>query len=215
MSRERRRPGDKKGRAPAPPRVPTDLKELMSARCKANTELFRQHSAWLRLVALGVLLIDLAILTFVNILFEKKLVGYSPGTGSIFGGLLIAIIITRLSRPGFAVDWVAIGVLNVALGILLVQDPLLTSMMTLLVFCLLFMAGGVLKLWIGATLGPGKGSASITAGGLTGLLCFGCFLVDRFVTNGIGPEVFAAIDLTLSGFAFVGLGVASRPPKAK
>lgn len=176
---------------------------------------FRRPSDWIRLVALGILLVDLAVLSFMNTLTGWGMNGYWPGMGAIFGGLLIAIIIIRVARPALYLDWIAVGALQAALGLILSRDPQLAAAPGFALFCLVFVALGLLRLWIGVTLEPGKGAASLMAGGLTSLFCVAWVMLDRFAAIGVASDVIVATDLLLTGFSIVGFGLALRHPPAR
>jgi uncharacterized membrane protein HdeD (DUF308 family) len=72
-----------------------------------------------------------------------------------FGGLILAIIMIRISRPKLYVDWILIGIAYLGLGLMLMRDPLLSSRTLFAFFCVLLAASALLTLWIGATLAAG------------------------------------------------------------
>ncbi|MFB9948708.1 hypothetical protein ACFFP0_07600 [Rhizobium puerariae] len=207
--------GHQGGRTHAAARVPLSLLTLKSAilnRRKVTSERFHQPSAWLRLIVLGVLLVDLAILTFANTQFGRNISGYWPGMGFVFGGLLIGIIIMRLARPLLYLDWIAVAVLKIVLGFMLARDPLQTALPAFLLFSFAFTILGVLKIWIGISFPFGRAAASLTAGGLVSLFIVAGLVVDRVAELGIGADTILAIDLTIAGLSIIGFGLALRPP---
>ncbi len=176
---------------------------------------FRQRLVWIRIVMLGILLVDLALLAFANIFVEGGRGGYWPGMGAVFGGLLIGIIIIRIARPALYLDWIAAGVLQAGLGIILSRDPTLSFIPAFILFCGVFAVLAMLRLWIAATLTPGKGSASLMAGGLTSMFCIAWAIVDRLTGSVVTPDAILATDLMLTGASIIGFGLTLRqPPKA-
>jgi len=59
------------------------------------------------------MLIDMAIVAFANAGFGKLIFDFRPGMASLFGGLLLAIIVIRLGRPKLYFDWIVVGALHV------------------------------------------------------------------------------------------------------
>lgn len=207
--------GHQPGRALSAARVPAVfdvIHQAVSSRRRIIFNRFRQPSDWIRFVALGVLLVALAVLSFMNTLTRWGMNGYWPGMGAMFGGLLTGIIIIRLSRPELYLDWIAAGILQIGLGLMLSRDAQLVAPSEFALFCLVFVALGTLRLWIGATLEPGKGTASLMAGGLTSLFCVGWAILERFAAIGVAWDVIVATDLLLTGFSIFGFGLALRHP---
>lgn len=184
--------------------------DAISSRRRLTANRFRQPTDWIRLVMLGILLINLAALSLIQSLTDRRMDGYFPGMGTIFGGLLIGIIILRIARPAVYLDWIAAAILQVSLGFFLAQQPGLLSGSTFALFCLIFIILGIVRLWIGVTREPGKGAASLMAGALTSLFCVTWAVFDRFATLGVSPDVILATDLILTGASVIGFGLASK-----
>lgn len=214
-SHERPGSGHQRGRAHATARASYALRRLhrvVLRRQKVTADRFHQPSAWLRLVALGFLLVDLALLTLANTHFDPNIGGYRPGMGSVFAGALIVIIIVRLARPLLYLDWIAVGMLKIALGLVLGADSSSAKLLVFALFGLIFTILSLLKLWIGLTYPPGRAAASLTAGGFVSLFCVMGLVVARVANLGIGADTILAIDLTITGFSIIGFGLALRPP---
>lgn len=174
---------------------------------------FHKPSDWLRIVALGVILIDFALLSLANRFLERNFEGYLPGLGSILGGLLFAIIILRLARPVRYADWIAIGAFQAALGYLVCVGNGLRSPAFFLLFCCLFLGLALLRLWVGETFRPRRGAASLLAGGWTTLFFILWLIVDRCFRLGAGPDIILAADLLVAGFTMVSFGLSVRTTK--
>lgn len=187
------------------------LQAAISNRRAFTSNRFKRPSAWLRLVALGVLLVNLALLTLGNSLLGFNTRGYWPGMESVFAGLLIAVIIVKLAHPLVYMDWIALAVLEIALGVALEKETASASSSAFLVLALTFIALGLTKLWIGVTFVSGQAGVSLTAGGLAGLFCASCLLADRLSELGIGSQTIVATDLMITGFSIIGFGLALRP----
>lgn len=174
---------------------------------------FQKPSDWLRIVALGVILLDFALLSLANRFLERNFEGHLPGLGSILGGLLFAIIILRLTRPAFYPDWIAIGVLQAMMGCVVSIDPELQSAGAFLVVCSLLLALSGLRLWTGETIRPRRGAASLLAGGYTTLFLLLWLIADRCFLLGTGADMILATDLLVAGFTVVLWGLSLRTDK--
>lgn len=179
----------------------------------SGSNCFRQPSDWLRMVALGVVLVDFALLSLVNKFFDRNFEGYLPGLGSILGGLLFAIIILRLARPALYPDWIAIGVFQAAMGCVVSIDPELRSVGAFLIVCSILLALSGLRLRIGEAIRPRRGAASLLACGCTTLSFILWLIVDHFFQLGTGPDTVLAADLLVAGFTTISFGLSLRSEK--
>jgi len=211
MSKGPHRPnGHPPRRALAAARVSATLgrvQRMILKRRATTARRFRKSSDSIRFVVLGVLLIDFAALALVNAVIDGSLGGYWVGMAPVFGGILIMIIIVRVARPALYLDWIALGVLEVILGLLLADGPFVYGLSFLLPLFLCFGMLALLRVWIGLTLPPGKGAASLLAGGLAGLFCLSWMIVDQFIISVVEPDTILAVDLLLTGLAIVGFGL--------
>ena len=108
---------------PPPPRtaVPARLSNLLSA---LSTAVRRSRVAgrftgpvdWLRLVVLGVVLVNLAALALADTIFNGKIANGS-GLSAIFGGSMLCIAVIRIGRPAIYLDWIVSALLYIGLGI--------------------------------------------------------------------------------------------------
>lgn len=171
---------------------------------------FRGPYDWRRLFALGILLVDLAVLALANTILGTDLIDYRPGMAAIFGGLLLSIIMIRLGRPELYFDWIATGLLHVALGLTLISDPLLTTDGSFTLFSVLLLVTNLLTIWIGATLAIIAGRPWLIASGLTSLLCLAWMVFGPETTRLVEPDFVSAVELLLLGFSILGLAGAAR-----
>lgn len=186
------------------------LQAVISARRGETLHRFRQPSDWIRLIMLGVLLTDLAIIALANTVFEIRMTSYWPGMASIFGGLLLSIIIIRIGSPELFLDWIVFGTLQTTLGLLLTKQPSLALTAWFALFCLLLAASAALRLWIGVTLDAGNGGAWLAASGFTGFFCTFWAISCRLLGIIIDPDVVLAVDSLVSGLSIIGLGFSLR-----
>lgn len=161
---------------------------------------------WGRLIALGVLLVDLAALGFrAPSLWTRT--GYWPGLAATFGGLLIAIIVLKLSRPGIYWDWLGFGVLQIVLGI--ASKDLAEAADAAMFYATMF-ASAFLMIWIAMTISSGKGRAWLGAGGLACLAVASLGSLDYAIRNAIGVDTVLLTTLVLTGLSIIGLGISIR-----
>lgn len=174
---------------------------------------FQKPSDWMRIVALGMILLDFALLSLANRFLERNVEGYLPGLESILGGLVFAIIILRLARPAFYPDWIAIGLLQTVMGCVVSIDPELHSAGAFSVVCSLLLALSGLRLWTGEMVRPRRGAASLLAGGGTTPFLILWLIADRHFGLGTGPDMVLAADLLVAGFTIILFGLSLRPDK--
>lgn len=191
------------------------LRRLVRRGREAGPSRFRKPSDWLRMVALGVILVDFALLSLANRFLDRSFEGYLPGLGPMLGGLLFAIIIMRLARPASYPDWISIGVLQAAMGCIVCVDQGLRSSAAFLLFCCLFSGLSLLRLWVGETIHPRRGAASLLAGGYTTLFLVVWLIFDRCLGFGTGPDIILAADLLVAGFTMISFGLSLRPRRGR
>lgn len=166
---------------------------------------------WRRLILLGGLLIDMSLVGMAAPSLMLTLAGYWPGLAGTFGGLVIGIIMIKLSRPGIYWDWTMLGAVQVGLGIVLKTSPYLARSQDATVFFGLLLIVASLLLWIGATTRQSTGRAWIGAGGLAVLLITVFGLIDHLAIGLLRPEVVVLTTMTLIGVSVFGFGISLRP----
>lgn len=189
-------------------------KRLTAAAFRARVrkvDRFSGPHAWGRLVLLGVLLIDLSLLGMGAPSLMLELAGYWPGLAATFGGLLIAIIMIKLSRPGIYWDWTALGALQIGLGMVLKASPYLIRPLEATFFYGLLIIAASLLLWIAATTKERTGRAWLGAGGLASLTISAFGSIDYLAIGLLRPEVVALTTAVLIGMSVFGLGLSLKP----
>lgn len=183
---------------------------LVSSRRVALRNRFKGPSQWRRLLCLGILLIDFAIIGIAASLYQLSLIAYEAGTAAVTGGAALAIIIFRIARPSFALDWIFIGAILIGIGLTLMRDPSMSSVSTFVVFSMLLTTLSFALIWIGATTSSTSGRASIMAAGFTALICTAVTIVDHTKTPALHPDTVASVVLLLIGMSLFGLALSLR-----
>lgn len=169
---------------------------------------FVGHGDWRRIMALGIVLVDFSILGFYSST-SGKLPDYLPGMSSMFGGLLVCIIMLRLSRPAIYLDWVALGLIQICLGFQ-VQLKLTSVFSGFVVFQLGLVVSASLLIVIGFRTPFFEGRSSLLAGGICSLIVSATSVVESLVSGQLSPDNILLITLTIMGLSLVGMSSSIR-----
>lgn len=213
MSIYRRQKGHPPRRASHMMRVSALLAIIQTVIRHRGRELFlrfRGPHDWKRVVVLGVILVDLSILAMATVLYGSGKTSYRPGLALIFGGLFLSIVVIKMAGPRLYLDWLTIGALRIALGVLLAKDPFLQTVSSFALFCTLLMAAALLMTWIGATHIMGKGREWLMASGLTSACFVFLIFIVRYIRLSIVPDIVLATDQLLFGVSLIGFGLSLR-----
>lgn len=183
---------------------------LVSSRRVTLRNRFKGPSQWRRLLCLGILLIDFAIIGIAASLYQLSLIAYEAGTAAVTGGAALAIIIFRIARPSLAFDWILVGAILIGVGLALMRDPSMSSVSTFVVFSMLLTTLSIALIWIGAITSPTGGRASIMAAGFTALLCTAVTIVIQITAPVLPPDIVASVILLLIGMSLFGLALSLR-----
>lgn len=199
-------PKTSSSRSTAPDFGPMGRLLLRMRRARQNR--FDGNGDWRRIMALGVVTVDFAILGFFS--SASGLSGYMPGTASMFGGLIICIIMLRLSRPAIFLDWTFFGIVQVLLGIqvqtgLSSDVPVGTAM-----FYLGLVASAVLLIVIGIQTHFPEGRAWLLAGGICSMIISVASIAEAVTSGHLGPDNTLLITLMIAGLSVVGMGVSLK-----
>lgn len=175
----------------------------------ANRRRFAQPLAWIRVVALGIVLLNLAILMLLASYNRLPTQGFDPGIGALFGGALVGIIIVRIGSPKLYWDWILLATLIAISGSLVSARADSSSDITCAPVIATLAFGATTKIWIGRTHPPAL-MAPLLAGGITSLFCAVTLVIDYVFRVGIGPGRIVSIDLGITGLAIIYAGFASR-----
>lgn len=183
---------------------------LVALRRDALRNRFRGPSQWRRLLCLGIILIDFAIIGITASLYQLSLIAYQAGTTAVLGGTALAIIIFRITRPSFALDWILIGAILVGIGLTLMRDPPMSSLTAFVAFSALMISLSLILIWIGVTTSSVGGRTWVSAGGFTALLCASVSIVAQLITPALPPDTVASVILLLTGMSVFGLALSLR-----
>ncbi|MRH98636.1 hypothetical protein [Agrobacterium tumefaciens] len=177
--------------------------------CRAQRSRFEGSEDWRRILALGVVTVDFALLGFFSSA-SGRLSGYMPGMASMFGGLIICIIMLRLSRPAIFLDWTFFGIFQVLLGMqvqigLSSEIPLGTA-----IFYFSLVASALLLIVIGIQTNFLEGRAWLLAGGLCSLILSVASIAEAVTIGHLGPDNTLLISLLIAGLSVVGMGVSLK-----
>lgn len=159
----------------------------------------------MRLVGLGAIMFNPAALGLTGPIFGSGLAGYDPGFPAIFGGAMLCIIVIRIGRPALYADWMASGLLYISLGSLLSSHAAPASALAFALFCALFLASALLRIWTAATLRAADGG--LMAGGVTGLCCAAWLAITQLAGAPADPDIVLSADVMLHGIAIAGFGL--------
>jgi uncharacterized membrane protein HdeD (DUF308 family) len=185
-------------------------RKFLSSRRRRFSQRFDKPNQWVRLVVLGAILIYFSAVALANSVFGVRMANYWPGMASIFGGLLLSIIVIRISRPKVYLDWILAGSLHTVLGIMVTEHPLLLPTSAFAIFCVLLTSLAVVRVWIGLTAEWMSGGTWLVASGLSGLFCVAWAILSRYFFITTSPDVILTTDLLLTGLSISGFGFALR-----
>lgn len=172
---------------------------------------FESSTEQLRLVLLGTILMCFAVLALMDPVLDAPIPGYVEGFPALFGGIALCVAILRLGRSGSHLDWIVVGLLYVALGMLLSANPMLQTTLGFLAFCLLLFAIVSIRVSILLALGMSDKAALwplVTA--LWGTFCILVMVIARVLGMNVVPDLILGLDLMVAGFATVGFAKALR-----
>ncbi|MDH7809519.1 MULTISPECIES: hypothetical protein [unclassified Rhizobium] len=185
------------------------LRRIYTMAWWSRTNRFTGPGDWRRVIALGVVLIDFAILGFLSSLVGK-LAGYLPGTSSMFGGLLTCIIMLRLSRPAIFLDWTLLGVFQICLGIQVQLGLSDSGVFGAVTFYSGLIACAALLIAIGFNTHVFAGRAWLLAGGICSLIMSIASIAEKLFVGHMGSDNTLLIMLTILGLSIVGMGTSLR-----
>jgi uncharacterized membrane protein HdeD (DUF308 family) len=165
---------------------------------------------WILLLAVGILMIVLGMLGFL------QPIAYTVATTIFFGALLLVsggtAIVAAFKLEGWKGRSAAIllALLYLIAGVLLVLHPVLGALTLTLVVAAFLVASGVVKIWMGFSHREQKGWGWIVASGLLST-AFGILITAQFPGSGLWVlGLFLAIELLFDGWGVVILALAAH-----
>jgi uncharacterized membrane protein HdeD (DUF308 family) len=177
-----------------------------------NKYRFAGGSDWKRVVLLGILLVLISALSLLDTLIPRHLhlPGHIAGSSAIFGGMAIAILVSKISRGAFYGDWLLSAGAYILAGIAFASDEAFLHFSTAASMIAFLLACGLFRIWIGLTSYPSGASPSMTNAGLVTLLCA---LWTALAWAEGSPQTAAtalALDTLFCGVAIVAFGAALK-----
>lgn len=180
---------------------------MLAQQERAATRFAGRHD-WLRLAILGVIVLHMAALSLVRLVSEWRTPDDTLAYPAVFGGMMLCIGLVRIGRPAFLLDWFLSGLCYIGLGFILSIDPALASPALFGLFCVLFVASALLRLWIGVTTCDATGW--LVTSGLTGLFCAGWPVLTRLTGPALDMQLVLAVDLLVYGLSISGFALSLR-----
>jgi uncharacterized membrane protein HdeD (DUF308 family) len=168
---------------------------------------------WVLLLALGILMIVLGMLGFI------QPIAYTVATTVFFGALLLVAGGTGIVAAFKLEGWkgktgaILLALLYFIAGVLLVLHPVLGALTLTLVVAAFLVASGAVKIWMGFTHREQKGWGWIVASGLLSAV-LGILIYAQFPGSGLWVlGLFLAIQLLFDGWGLVILALAAHHAK--
>ena len=185
-----------------------DTSDLIERYRRMFRTRFHRESDWLRLVLLGGILITLSTLGVADGL--QTFPGYFSGVSAIFGGVAIVLIVPRIARGDIYVDWMVNAILCILAGAALSSDENLAHISTLIYICVLLLACGAIRIWIGLTASPEDGAIWILSSGCVAALGALWIVFAWLLVVPRTAALILAFDTLFQGIAISGFGLSLR-----
>lgn len=182
-----------------------EVKEILSSCRLRSRHRFSKQSDWMRLTALGYLLVLFAAFDLA-FMFTPRAFLDPAGLSIAFSGAAIVVMITKIAQPDVYLDWILNGALCIGIGILFHIDGTLPRSSLLAGACLLLALSSSTRIWIGLTAFPPRAAQWLFVSG-----CFaaaGSILIA--LAAGSEPTMAArwilAADVLHQGLCIIGFG---------
>lgn len=168
------------------------------------------HARWGWFVALGVILVVLALFAFANLLAATLasvlFVGAMMTVGAVFH-IIHAFQVTRWSGFFF---WLLSGLLYGAAGVIILFNPVLGAAVLTLLFAVALIVSGIFRIWWSYKVKPMTGWGWMLASGIVTLLVGLLFTMQWPANSLILLGIVLAVDLTFQGVAAIAFGLALK-----
>ncbi len=203
--------GNLPARARPQPRAPfLILKRTITKAQRQRLSYFKKPSDWLRIVMLGVILLQLAVVAFASNLFGRTEIDYVPGTANMVAGFFSLFILVKIATPRTYPEWLIEAFLQIIIGAIVASDHMLDNPLSFSSAIVAFISLFIVRVWIAVTTPHRLGFSSLAAGaGLTIFLL--CWLVASKVTTIVFvTDVILATDLAIKAISLILFGLALR-----
>jgi uncharacterized membrane protein HdeD (DUF308 family) len=172
-----------------------------------DREMIRRHWGWFVVLGVLIVLLGIAGLVFTEV-FTLGIVALLGYLFAISGVIEIIHAIVRKGWSGFWVDLLS-GVLSLLVGVMIVVRPLAAAAVLTVLIGIVFLIGGIFRLWAGAGLRAPYGIWIVLHGIISAML--GVMILAEWPFSSvlvIGTLV--AIDIIFSGSRLIALGARAR-----
>jgi uncharacterized membrane protein HdeD (DUF308 family) len=192
------------------PADPTDNPAPPSSGSRERLSVAELRHRWGWFVALGVALLLLGTMAFLNMLVATVASVYTVGILMLIGAAIqIGQAFSVKSWSSFA-WWILGGVIYALAGLATLVNPLLASAFLTLFLAAALVASGVSRIWVGFQSRPSANWGWLALSGLVTLLA-GLVIAMGWPVNSLWVlGMFLAIDLLFQGWASIALGLALR-----
>ncbi|UYZ10914.1 hypothetical protein CFBP5507_25685 (plasmid) [Agrobacterium salinitolerans] len=188
----------------------TILRRTITKAQRQRHDYFKKPSDWLRVVMLGVILLQLAIIAFASNLFGRVEIDYVLGTGNMVAGVFSLFILVKIARPKSYTDWLIEAFLQLTIGAIVASDHMLDTVLSFSTAIVAFMLLFMVRLWIAVTMFHRLGYASLAAGAVTTIFLL-CWLIASKLTSIIlVADTILATDLAIRAISIIMFGLALR-----
>lgn len=192
-------------------RAPLIILKRSIAKAQRHTRHhFDKPTDWLRLVMLGVILLQLAIVAYASNLLGGRWLDYVPGTANMVAGVFTLFILMRIAQPKVYPIWLTEASLQLALGSIVASDHMLQSPLACTAAILVFLALAIVRLWIATTILRRNVFPSLAAGAGTTLFLICWLLASKLTSVSSNPDVILATDLAIRSISLIMFGLALR-----
>lgn len=166
---------------------------------------------WSSFVVLGILVLIAGLIAFANLLIATVVSVFYVGVLMLIAGIAELIHAFQLRRWGRGfLYWLLVGLVYAIAGIFVFVNPRLAAGALTLALAIGLILAGVLRLAVGMRMRRLHGWGWIVASGVLTILV-GLLIVFGWPANALWIlGLFLAIDLTFTGVALLGLGLALR-----
>jgi uncharacterized membrane protein HdeD (DUF308 family) len=175
--------------------------------CKGR---FDHQSDWLRLASLGILVITCGALELADNLVPTPIPDHFGGGSAIFSGAMVFLIIQKISRTRFYVDWTLNAIFCMAVGFVLHVDEALDHIYSLVLFCAFLFASGLSRICIGYAAEPQAAASWMLRSGCIALLAALWIIGARVLQKLTMPSNILALDILFQGISIVGFGLSLK-----
>lgn len=171
---------------------------------------FENQSDWMRIVMLGVILLQLAFIAFTSNMFDGVALEYVPGTANMVAGVLSWYILVRIARPKMHFDWLLEALLQLISGSIVALDHNLNHAGLFVTNLSIFIALIIIRLWIALTIFPRRGFAALAAGAGTTAFIACWLLATEIFSIPPNPDIMLATDLAIRALSLITFGLTLR-----